>query len=35
LAFERGLEQLLEMEMRLTRNHPRFGGWDLPPGRSA
>jgi hypothetical protein len=35
LAFERGLEELLEMEMRLTRNHPRFGGWDRPGGRAA
>jgi hypothetical protein len=35
LAFEHGLEELLEMEMRLTRNHPRFGGWDMPPGRPA
>jgi hypothetical protein len=35
LVFERGLEELLEMEMRLTRHHPRFGGWDLPGGRAA
>jgi hypothetical protein len=28
LAFERGVEELLGMQMRLTRNHPRFGGWD-------
>lgn len=35
LAFEHGLEELLEMEMRLTRHHPRFGGWDPPSGRAA
>jgi hypothetical protein len=35
LLFERGLEELLDMRMRLTRNHPRFGGWNLRPGRSA
>jgi len=35
LAFERSLEELLEMEMRLTLHHPRFGGWDLPSRRSA
>lgn len=28
LAFERGVAELLEMEPRLTRNHPRYGGWD-------
>jgi hypothetical protein len=35
LAFEHGLEELLETEMRLTRHHPRFGGWDRPAGRAA
>jgi hypothetical protein len=35
LAFEHGIEQLLELEMRLTRHHPRFGGWDPPPGHAA
>lgn len=30
LAFERGVAELLEMEPRLTRNHPRYGGWDRP-----
>jgi hypothetical protein len=35
LAFERGLEELLEMEMRLTRHHPRFGGWDPPSGHAS
>jgi hypothetical protein len=35
LAFEHGLEELLETEMRLTRHHPRFGGWDPPSGRAA
>ncbi|MGH8939705.1 MAG: hypothetical protein ACRDV2_10200, partial [Actinomycetes bacterium] len=28
LAFEHGIEELLGREMRLTRNHPRLGGWD-------
>lgn len=28
LAFERGIAELLGCEFRLTRNHPRFGGWD-------
>jgi hypothetical protein len=31
LAFEHGVAELLGQEFRLTRNHPRFGGWD---GRS-
>jgi hypothetical protein len=35
LAFEHGLEELLEMEMRLTRHHPRFGGWEPPSGHAA
>lgn len=28
LTFERGVAELLGMEFRLTRNHPRYGGWD-------
>ena len=28
LAFERGVAELLGIEMRLTRNHPRYGGWE-------
>jgi hypothetical protein len=31
LAFEHGVAELLGREFRLTRNHPRLGGWD---GRS-
>lgn len=30
LAFEYGVAELLGREMRLTRNHPRYGGWDPP-----
>jgi hypothetical protein len=28
LVFEHGLAELLGREPRLTRNHPRYGGWD-------
>jgi hypothetical protein len=28
MAFEHGVAELLGQESRLTRNHPRFGGWD-------
>ncbi|MGZ4313415.1 MAG: hypothetical protein ACXVR1_15050 [Solirubrobacteraceae bacterium] len=28
LAFERGVAELLGAEPRLTRHHPRYGGWD-------
>jgi hypothetical protein len=37
LAFEHGVAELLGCEMRLTRNHPMYGGWDEPGlgGRSA
>lgn len=30
LAFERAVAELLELEPRLTRNHPRYGGWNRP-----
>ena len=32
LAFERGVAELLGREFRLTRHHPRYGGWDRPGG---
>lgn len=28
LAFERGIAELTGLEPRLTRHHPRYGGWD-------
>jgi hypothetical protein len=28
LAFEHGVAELLQVEPRLTRHHPRYGGWD-------
>ena len=28
LAFEQGIAELTGWEFRLTRNHPRYGGWD-------
>lgn len=34
LAFEHGIAELLGREFRLSRNHPRHGGWD-PPGWAA
>jgi len=32
LAFERGVAELLGCEFRLSRHHPRYGGWDRPGG---
>jgi hypothetical protein len=35
LAFERGVAELLGCDYRLTRHHPRYGGWDRPALRPA
>lgn len=32
LAFERGIAELLGCEFRLSRHHPRYGGWDRRAG---
>jgi len=29
MDFERVVSELLEMAPRLTRHHPRYGGWDI------
>jgi len=35
LAFEHGVAELLGCGFRLSRHHPRYGGWDRPGGAAA